>query len=214
MGKSEFLKISVLTARRCVKNRYKYHRLDKSRLGEAEVRNVMAKILEEKKIYYGIEVATQERFQKQVKKTTRRALIDLAIYDGPDTKLPSIIVEFKRSQPVLYNIIKDFKKMMAEPNDIKGACFFHILPQSEGAKEGKESMGRISRARNEIIKKYEEAYKEAKVRQCVDKWFMLFILDGSRDEYYYVEKESICRLDGLGTGEWKALKSRQRKDDY
>jgi len=214
MGKSEFLKISVLTARRCVKNRYKYHRLDKSRLGEAEVRNVMAKILEEKKIYYGIEVSTQERFQKQVKKITRRALIDLAIYNGPETELPSVIVEFKRAQPAVYNIIKDFKKMMAEPNDIKGACFFHILPQSEGAKEGKESMGRISRARNEIIKKYEEAYKEAKVRQCVDKWFMLFILDGSRDEYYYVEKESICRLDGLGTGEWKALKSRQRKDDY
>jgi len=100
----------ILTARRCVKNSYKYHRLDKSRLGEAEVRNVMAKILEEKKIYYGIEVSTRERFQKQVKQTTRRALIDLAIYDGPDTELPSIIVEFKRSQPVLYNIIRISRK--------------------------------------------------------------------------------------------------------
>jgi len=214
MEKSEFLKILVLTARRCVKNRYKYHRLDKSRLGEAEVRNVMAKILEEKKIYYGIEVSTKERFQKQVNQTTRRALIDLAIYDGPDTKLPSIIVEFKRSQPVLYNIIKDFKKMMAEPNDIKGACFFHIRPQSEGAKEGKTSSKKTLRSREAIIRKYENAYKEAKVLRCMHKWFILFILDASKDEYYYVEKKSLCRIGGLGTGKWNVLKSRQREDNF
>lgn len=34
--------------------------LNRERLSEAEVRNVMIKILEKSKIYYGIEIATKE----------------------------------------------------------------------------------------------------------------------------------------------------------
>ena len=47
--------IFVLTATRSIKRQYRYFILDRARLSEPEIRHVMAKILEEKKIYQDTE---------------------------------------------------------------------------------------------------------------------------------------------------------------
>jgi len=117
----------IMVARRCAQRQYKYQILDKKRLGEAEVRNVMAKTLEEKQILYGIEVQTSTPYQKTTNNYTRRALFDLIIYDDKDDS-PSVLIEFKRGQTPIGNIEKDFRKMKIEPKEGIGTCFFHVLP--------------------------------------------------------------------------------------
>jgi isopentenyldiphosphate isomerase len=46
MNPKTLKEVMVLAAKRSILNKYRYHRLDAGRLGEAEVRNVMAKTLE------------------------------------------------------------------------------------------------------------------------------------------------------------------------
>jgi hypothetical protein len=205
MEPAQLREILVLTAKRSILNKYEYHRLDKGRLGEAEVRNVMAKTLEEKRVYYALEYPTSEKFRRPNGNVSRAALVDMVIFKNKTAKNPSVLIEFKRGQPQLSFIDKDFIKMMQAPSDIKGCCFFHILP-----KELSESKGYRARAHAEIIKKYSQAYEQARNSSCCAKRFVLFILDATSNQYYYCKKENICRIEGFDKGLWHVLKARGR----
>jgi len=201
VNKEQLKEICRQTAQRCILKQYKYQVLNRERLGEAEVRNVMVRILEEKKIFYGIEIATEEKQEKEGNVINRSALVDLAVYENQKAETPTILIEFKRGQPGLDKIEKDYAKMMNEPDCVKGSCFFHILP-----KEQDKSEKASERARNEIIKKYDRAYLSVSRGKCVPKWFMLYILDASARKLYICEKENICHIDKFNDGTWEPIK--------
>ena len=201
MDKLQLREICRQTAKRTILRQYRYQVLDRERLSEAEVRNVMAKILEESKVYYGIEVATEEKQRKKESVIHRRALVDLAIYENKKAEHPAVLIEFKRAQPTKDKIEKDFSKMMGEPANVKGTCFFHILPKEEN-RPGKS----LERARNEVVKKYHAAYSAIKIKKCIPKWFVLFILDSSSRKLYICEKENICCIDKFDNGKWEPIK--------
>ncbi|GEM_PF-1189420 len=203
MDQERLKQIFRLTALRSVGKQYKYHRLDRNRLGEAEVRNVMARILEENKIYYGIEISTKAKQPKKENIRNRVALVDLVIYENRKDETPSIFIEFKRGQPSLDDIKKDFRKMVREPEktSLRGGAFFHILPKVEDPKEKF-----LERARKEIIKKYAKTYIRLKKGKLRSRWFVLFILDASSRKYYYCSKSDINRIDKLDDGAWYPLK--------
>mgnify|MGYP001585464591 CR=1 FL=1 len=200
MNKEQLKEICRQTAKRCILKQYKYQVLNRGRLSEAEVRNVMVRILEERKFYYGIEIATEENQEKEGNVINRPALVDLVIYDNRKAENPIMLIEFKRAQPSLYKIEKDFAKMMNEPARVKGSCFFHILP-----KEKKRAEKALGRARNEIVKKYYQAYSNVNIEKCVSKWFMLYILDASARKLYVCEKQNICHVDRFDDGTWEAI---------
>jgi hypothetical protein len=205
MESAQLREILILTAKRSILNKYKYHRLDKGRLGEAEVRNVMAKTLEEKRITYALEYPTTDKFRRPNGNVSRVALVDMVIFENKTAKDPSFLIEFKRGQPQLSFMDKDFIKMMQAPSDIKGCCFFHILPKGLSA-----SKGYRARAHAEIIKKYFQAYEKTNNSVCFPKRFFLFILDATSNQYYYCEKENICQIEGFDKGPWHILKARGR----
>lgn len=189
------------TARRCILKQYRYQILNRERLGEAEVRNVMVRILEESKFFYGIEIATKEKQNKEGNVINRSALIDLAIYENRKTKDSAILIEFKRAQPSLDRIEKDFAKMIKEPSHVIGCCFFHILPKGQNRSEKA-----LERARKAIVKKYYQAYSSVNKIKCVPKWFILYILDATARKLYVCEKENICHIDKFDDGIWEPIK--------
>lgn len=175
--------IFVIASNRVVHRGYKYFNFRGNDLSEAEIRHVVAKVLEEKKMHYALEVPTKYPFkhnEKGNKKTTRRALFDMAIY-ASHAKIekslePEIVIEFKRGQPqnnAPQVIRKDFIKMLGEP--CKGAAFFHILT-------GKRVKSKT--AHEQIIKKYNDAFNKEKNSKYLDKWFLLFILDLNEKRHY------------------------------
>jgi len=200
--KMELLKgIFELTSKRSVLRQTKFQRLNRERLGEAEVRNVMVKILEQKGVYYGIEAATKEKQAKEGNIIKRSALVDLVIYERKEDERPEIFVEFKRGPVSIDKIEKDLLKMMREPDYLKGACFFHILPKVRNKSERS-----LARARNQAIKKYYQAYCKIDKTACIQRWFILFIMDTTSRKYYLCEKENICNIEKLDNGKWEDIK--------
>lgn len=191
--------IFVLAGKRSIKRQYRYFILDRSRLSEPEVRHVMAKILEERKIYYAIEKATEKKHRITGETMERSALTDLVIYGKDRRAGASIWVEFKRGQPEIGKITKDFIKMIREPS-IKGACFFHILPKINPKKNKSNE-----RAKKAIIEKYSDAYGSVDKDKCEKKWFVLFILDGNSRQWFFLHKIDICNIDSFG-GKWEDLR--------
>lgn len=192
--------IFVLTATRSIKRQYRYFILDRARLSEPEIRHVMAKILEEKKICYGIEIATKKKHKISGNKMERSALTDLVIYENKKLMGPHIWIEFKRGQPGIGKIVKDFIKMMKEPS-IQGACFFHVLPKINSIEKKSNE-----RAKKAIIKKYSDAYERAHKHNCGKKWFVLFILDSNSKQYYFLQKDDICDIGSFDGRQWMDLK--------
>jgi hypothetical protein len=80
---------------------FTYQRFEYERMAEAAIRNVMARILEESRTYYGIEVATINPYEHTNKRITRRALVDLVIYPDKSTKDEMIYIELKREHPAV-----------------------------------------------------------------------------------------------------------------
>ena len=153
-------KIFILTAKRSAQRQYRYLVLDRSRLSEPEIRHVMTRILVEKKVHYGIEVATQAKHRISGKDMSRSALVDLVLYEKGNKKEPIIWVEFKRGQSSIDKIRKDFIKMLME-RYLEGVCFFHILPKLRSRTEKS-----TWRAQEAILKKYFEAYQNIEKRNC------------------------------------------------
>lgn len=208
MTRKEFKEILLLVARRCAHRRYKYQILNRDRLGEAEVRNVMAKTLDEKRLHYGIEIPTSVP-HKLTGVTSRRALFDMVIYNEKASDREAIIVEFKRGQPKPSFIEKDMRKMISEPLPAVGACFVHILPEKASGEMSTEKS--MERAKNQIINKYNQAYhksKELDSKKAMSKWFILFILDVSSKKYYYYESDDINKIDAFPKIEWERIRGR------
>jgi hypothetical protein len=183
----------LVASRRSVLRQYRYHKLDKERMSEAEIRYVTAKVLEENRIYYGIEIPTREDYVHEDKHVTRKALVDLVIYEKKESEHPSVFIEFKRGQPEIEKIKKDFNKMMREPSSLEGACFFHILHKSDYGSDN-----RLSRARSNILKKYSDALKDVhhthrfNNQVLSNRWFLLFVLDGSNRQYNSCTVGNMC----------------------
>jgi len=192
--------IFVLTARRSIKRQYRYFILDRTRLSEPEIRHVMARILEEKKFCYGIEIATKKKHKISGDTMERSALTDLVIYGKNKLSGSPIWVEFKRGQPEIGKIAKDFIKMTKEPS-INGACFFHVLPKINSIEKKSND-----RAKKAVIKKYSDAYELVDKDKCDKKWFVLFILDSNSKQYYFLQKNDICNIDSFDDGQWMDLK--------
>ena len=199
MNFDELRKVLVLTANRSIKRQYRYFLLKRSRLSEPEVRHVMTKILEERRCYYAIEVATKEKHLITGKAIQRSALTDLVIYGDTRTNETPIWIELKRGQPKIDKIAKDFVKMISEPS-LAGACFFHILPEGPLAE-----IGLNERARRAVIDKYRVAYNMVSKKGCQNKWFSLFILDSVSRQYYILFEEDLCSIEDFTKGEWKKL---------
>ncbi len=184
--------IFIESSRRLLIGPSTYQLLDSERMGEAEMRNVMARILEERKLHYAIEVATGEPYKHKDGRQTRKALVDLVIYENGPSRDRSVYVEFKRGHPARGNIIKDIVKMLGEKKHLEGASFFHYLHKGDY-----ESENRIKRARSQIIKKYGDALNDARKDRQEDpqillgRWFYVFILDGSVKEYACGHIESM-----------------------
>jgi hypothetical protein len=159
--------------------------------------------LEEKHIYYALEYRTGEKFKQPDGDVSGAALVDLVVFDNEEALNPSVLVEFKRAEPQVSFIAKDFVKMMQERSVVQGACFFHLLPKARS-----QSTGYRNKAHKAIISKYLRAYKSAAYARCFPKWFVLFILDATSHQYYLCEKENICGIDRLDDGIWHVLKAR------
>ncbi len=199
MSFDDLKSVFILTAKRSIKRQYRYFILKRSRLSEPEVRHVMTKILEERRNYYAIEVATKEKHLLTGKTIPRSALTDLVIYGEEKTTKTPVWIEFKRGQPEREKIAKDFVKMIKEPA-VDGVCFYHILPESFS------TGNRLNeRARRAIVSKYQEAYGKTNKMGCQKKWFSLFILDSISKQYYLFYEEDICGIKDLTCGEWKKL---------
>lgn len=188
-------KIFIKTATRTVKRQYRYFVLERSRLSEPEIRHVMAKILDEEQIYYGFEYPTLVKHRISGKGRSRSALVDLVLYKEENKKEPIIWVEFKRGQPSIDKISKDFIKMLKERN-LEGVCFFHILPKLRLRTEKSKL-----RAQEAVLTKYSEAYQNIEKSECEKKWFILFISDCESREYYFCQKNDICDIDKLDDGD-------------
>jgi len=200
MDINDLNEIFLRTARRIVRRQYRYFNLDRARTSEAEARHVFAKILDERKLYYGIEIPTEAKHSISGSTIKRSALTDLVIYgEGRSNKFP-IWVEFKRGQPGIDMIAKDFIKMIMEPS-ILGVCFFHILPEVESMVNRSNE-----RAKKAVIRKYVEAYQRVEKGNCKSKWFVLFILDCSSKQYYLLQKNNVCNIDSFENSRWIAIK--------
>lgn len=188
--------IFTTAARRIVRRQYRYLVLERSRLSEPEVRHVVTKILDEKHIYYSFEYPTVIKHKISGTSRSRSALADLALYEEDNKKESVIWVEFKKAQPSINKIIKDFIKMRMEKG-LEGVCFFHILPKLRVRSERSKL-----RAQKAILKKYIDAYQSIKEHNCEKKWLILFILDCENKQYYYCQKDDICHIDNLSDGHW------------
>ena len=192
MKKDLLQDIFLETSRRLLIGPFTYQLLDSERMGEAEMRNVLVRVLEEKKLHYAIEVATGEPFIHKDGHQTRKALVDLVIYGNGPSRDKSVYVEFKRGHPSIGNIVKDIAKMLGEKKHLEGASFFHYLHKGDYGSEN-----RLKRARSQIIKKYYDALNDARKDRQVDtqilsgRWFYVFILDGSAKEYACIHIESM-----------------------
>lgn len=192
--------IFTIAARRNVKRQYRYFVLERSRLSEPELRHVVTKVLDEKHIYYSLEYPTLVKHRISGKGRSRSALVDLVLYKEDNKKEPIIWVEFKRGQPSIDKIGKDFIKMLKE-RDLEGVCFFHILPKLRSRTE----RSRL-RAQKAVLTKYSEAYQSIEKSECEKKWFVLFILDCENKQYYFCQKNDICNIDNLDEVRWREIK--------
>lgn len=189
------------TARRLLIGPFTYQRLVPERMGEAEIRNVLARVLEEKQQQYAIEVATGEPYIHKNGRETRKALVDLVTYTATPNGNESVYIELKRGHPPISNIIKDINKMISEGKYLVGASFFHYLHKADYGSDN-----RSLRTRSNILKKYQDALTEAngirpKNRILSSKrWFYCFILDGSSHKYAcgYVDgmDQELCFPNG------------------
>jgi hypothetical protein len=178
--------IFVETSKRLLQNFFSYQILNRERMGEDEIRNVMARVLEERKIFYEIETATEEAFIHEDNRVTRKALVDLVIYGEKHDRSSSINVELKRGHPVIEKIKKDIIKMFGEKEHLRGACFYHYLQKIDYG-----SIDRLDDAHSRILKKYSSALEQCQDIDRYDKnmldkrWFLLFIIDASNEEYFF-----------------------------
>lgn len=211
MDYEELKSICLSTAKRCILRQAQYQVLNKSRLDESEVRNVMIKVLEGKKKYYGLEISTGVPFRNEFGKKTRSALFDLMLFGSKDPQSRSICIELKRGQPPLENIIKDFIKMIIEPAPIYGACFFHLLPRAEGRSEKA-----LKTARNSVLIKYNKAYMRAIKGVGASgnhtRWFALFVLDSSTSSLYSHFEPNISNIKEFPGGEWERIQYRKANE--
>ena len=193
--------ICISTAKRSILRQYRYHLLDRTRLSEPEIRHVMTKILDEKRIFHGIEIATKYKHKITGISRERSALVDLVIFDNNDHH--SIWMEFKRGQTDPKNIKKDFIKMVKEKSEtLKGVCFFHIIPVSLNKTKSQKN---LQKARNSIIDKYSQAYNQTPKEGCSTKWFILFILDAESREYYLHFENDVCNIKEFPKEKWSRL---------
>jgi len=159
------------------------------RMSEHEIRNILVKVVEENNIHYALEVPTVEPYVHDARGVTRKALVDLVLYDETDEN-KALYLELKIGQPNEEKIIKDIKKMIGDRERIKGGIFFHYLNKSE-------ITNRHKHAKESILNKYRKSlekacnkpeYREIKIDDCS---FTLFILDGTEEDYYYCHVSSM-----------------------
>jgi hypothetical protein len=200
MNVYEILAIFDISAKRIEQGYYPFLKLLPERISEADARHVITKVLEERGFIYGLELKTKTKFPMLEKGQERSALIDLGIYDTKRDDQPSIWVEFKRGQPGDDMIIKDFIKMIIEP-EVDIACFFHVLPKPRVQRK-KHSL----RPLTAIFLKYNNACKKAleKINGMQDdsrkrqpKGFMLYVHDLENRKKYIVFKADICSIVSL-----------------
>jgi hypothetical protein len=191
--------IFILTAKRSALRQYKYHVLDRFRLSEPEIRDVMSKILIEYKVHYGIEYPTLVKHKISGETRSRSALVDLVIYEKDNLRHAKTWIEFKRGQVDIQNIKKDFIKMLKEPS-IELVSFFHILP-----KIGSKSEKSKQTSQRSILKKYLEAYNSTPKEGCHPKIFILFIMDVESRQYYFCKKDNICAIERFDDGDWSRI---------
>ena len=166
-----FKEISLLLSMNVDKSGYlMYRRITKPKnrnwdIREPEVTFVLGQMLTEKRLHFGLEVTTQNRYQFSGGYQTT-ALTDLVIYNDEEKH---INIELKDGQPSLEPIRKDIEKLKTESSE--GSAFFHIL-QDEN-----------SRTMPTLLKKYSDAFEKTKDFRNNTGWFVLFI---------YIKEKKIC----------------------
>lgn len=128
---------------------------------EPEARHVLASVLEGRKVTFGLEVPTGEKYAF-TKNDPDVANTDLAV--DPDRY--QINVELKTNQPNVSKIEKDFRKLISER--ATGSAFYHIL---QNADSGTLPL---------LMGKYAEAYQQASRRTergaRHEKWFVHYVV--------------------------------------
>lgn len=152
---------------------------NKSKIREPEGKFVIANVLSDKKISFGIEVPTNKtyRFTQEKGKIQRLARTDLSILTNGN----QINIELKEGQPNINKIEKDFEKLLRE--EVSGVAFFHILQNSN------------SRTLRALLDKYKKAYiNKLGVKEKKSKWFVLFIFIKEKQECNWKSFEDITKI--------------------
>ncbi len=146
----------------------------KSKIREPEATHILALVISENKIHFGLEVPTKKKY-KFTGESSKSASIDIAI--EPDGK--QVNVELKEGQND--TIQKDFEKLLIE--DIEGGTFFHILQNSD------------SGTLPNLFEKYKKAYANlVDLKDKKSKWFILFIFIKEKKKCFWKTFDDIAKI--------------------
>jgi len=160
---------------RCRNLIYTQNRIDKNIIREPEVTYVIAQLLSEKNIQFGLEVPTNKEYFIS-STNSDYANTDLAI--NPKDK--QINIEFKVDQPNPKEIKKDIAKLLRE--EVFGTAFFHILKNYN------------IKTLPKLLYKFEVAFKELRHIDKSKKWFLFFIYVKEKNEYFWQFFEDIRNI--------------------
>ncbi len=173
-----FIEASKLMSRgtdRCGNLIYTQKKDGKNIIREPEATYVVAHLLSEKGVDFGLEVPTKKYLFKSKKEDVGDT--DLAI--EPTAK--QINIEFKRDQPNVESIKKDFVKLLGEQTD--GCAFFHILKNTD------------SGTLPILLEKYIIAYNNSlNLKDRYPKWFLLFIFVKEKKECFWQLFDDIINI--------------------
>ncbi len=131
-------------------------------ISEPEARFILASVLHETNIPFGLEVPTEEDYSF-TGNAPRKGRIDVVI----DPSGKAVKIELKAERLDVDKIGRDFKKLLREP--ASGCAFYHVF------------QGTTRSPLHGLMKKYVDSYpKREDVGERVPKWFILFVLDRKR----------------------------------
>ncbi len=149
---------------------------EERKVAEPEAKFILASVLSEMNIPFGLEVPTEKAYNIKGK-SPRRGNTDLVV--NPLGEL--VNVELKEGQPRKDRIRGDFGKLLREP--ASGCAFYDILQNSN------------SRSLPSLMGKCMNSYVSLEdVSDRLPKWFILFILVRKKRKCFWKSFDNICEL--------------------